>query len=168
MKYLLFVFLLIPLGALAETKSLDVYEQTIVYDSIHETDFGTLYYLETQLAASVTDGITIIYDEDQAVLEIHDKDNNGLPESVFKLTGDLVTEQSGTKIDELNKIETPEFDLLIEAESRQSNQGSSATDEDYVGSLERITIPGGGSYTWLLILLIAGAAVIIWRYKNKK
>lgn len=172
MRKLIFVLLLLPLVTLAQAGGeLTVGEQTITYDSQVKSEAGVLYFLGDDLVASEQGVVTLVYENDEVVLEAHDTDGDGQLDAFIALDGQgEVVEITGDRADAFVRPEVVEFtDLLKRSEEVGGGSGAStsSTDEDLVGDLDSITIPRYHNYVqWALFILLVGGGV--WWYRKKK
>jgi hypothetical protein len=164
MKKILLAVLFLPFFTLAQTGELFVGDQTIVYDARSEQEFGTLYFLNEQLVASQHETVTIIYEDDRAVLEAFDTNADGALDVFVALdTEDEVISITGERASYVERPVIREFaDRLATDVSEQRGT------EDLVGSLDAITIPGQGVPVLPTLLLLGVLGGGYWGYKKYK
>lgn len=165
MKKIFLLLLLLPVVTIAQGGDLEVNGETFLYDSIVEKDTLSLYYQGETLVASTHEGITLIYKNDQVVLEAHDTDKNGELDAFLTLDSNgevMKIEGRGAEI-----FERPE---IVEVDELIASGGGSeaAAQEDLVGSLDSIKIPGGGVPLATIILWLAIIGGGYWFYRKKK
>ena len=162
MRWLLLCLCIViaPLSTSAE--SLSVGDTNVQYDTVSEVDTTTLYYQKDALVASESGEIIVIYKNERAVMEAHDTNADGSPDTFITLDAtDSVQDVSGTGATELIPPPVTEFTDLLAGEVVEQDAL-----EDLVGSLESITVPKHRSYGLYLffLLLVAGGW---WWYKKK-
>ena len=163
MKKIFLTILLLPLVSLAQAGELNVGDKNVAYDSVSEKEAVTLYYQGETLVASESDGVTLVYENDVLALEAHDTDGDGKLDAFLTLdSNEEVTSMTGEGVSAFERPETVEFeDLIAEGGSE------AAAEEDLVGSLDSITIPGSG-LPWLPIIIVLLAAVGGYRFYKKR
>lgn len=165
MKKIFLLLLLLPVVALAQGGELEVGGETFLYDSIVEKDALSLYYQGETLVASTHEGITLVYKDDQVVLEAHDTEGNGELDTFLTLdsNGEVVKIEG----DGAEAFERPE---IVELNELIANGGGSeaAAQEDLVGSLDSIKIPGGGIPFGTIVLWLTIVGGGYWFYRKKK
>lgn len=166
MKQIFILLMFLPFIAFAQVGEVVVGDMTVSYDTEVQKEGGTLYYFEDLLVASVHDGVTLVYENELAVLEAHDTDDDGTLDAY--LTLDENGEVSATVGPGAAFFERPapvEFDELLGEEI--GGDGSAAGNQDLVGSLDSITIPK--YHNWLLYgfiaLLVAGGG--FWWHRKR-
>lgn len=167
MKKILITLLLFPLLTFAQTGGeLSVGEQTITYDTSTEIDSGVLFYLEDVLVASEHGVVMLVYQDDQVVLEAHDISGDGEYDTFLTLNeAGEVTKMEGEGVSAFERPEPVEFDDLL-AESGGAGEAGTP-DEDLVGSLDSITIPGSGKAFWFPIFLVISIVAGWWYFRGK-
>lgn len=168
MKKIIFTLLLTPVLLFAqESSSLTIGDRTIEYERSSQFDGSTYYYIGTDLVASEHDGVSLVYESDAVVLEAHDTDNDGTPDTFLEIdTAGEVKSVTGQGSEAFVRPETIEFVELLEGEG--SGSFAAAPDNaDLVGSLDSIKIPK--YHNWklygLIIVLIGGG---VWWYRKKR
>lgn len=165
---ILVCILFIPAALFAETLSLGE-GGTVTYNTSKEVENTLLYYQNDVLVASAHDtdinnrfDVWITYRNEEAFLEAHDTDGNDTPDTFFELTqNEKVSRMYGSGATSFEKPKEVTFDSRI-AQSDETNE------EDLVGDLSSITLPGDGSgFIWLVIILAGAAGVYWWKYRRK-
>ena len=162
MKKLILILALFPTLLFAESGTLTLDNKTINYDSTISNEVGTLYYAGETLVASEHETVTILYENDLPVLEAHDTDNDGTPDTFLTLDAEEeIVNITGSGADVFTRPAVVEFST----DMNQDNADS--IEEDLVGSLDSITIPKYRNYTLyiIIILLLAGG---YWWYRKRK
>ena len=167
MKKILFALLLLPLLTFAqEGGELTIGERTVAYTNSTENELGTYYYADDSLVASVHEKVSLVYENDIAVLEAHDTNGDGTLDAFLSLDSEgEVTEMTGEGASIFERPETVEFADLMAADGGGSEVSDS--DEDLVGDLDSITIPGNHNYTFYIFTVIF-IGVAYWWYRRKK
>jgi len=114
MKKIFLTILLLPLVSLAQAGNLVVGDKNVAYDSVSEKEVATLYYQGETLVASESDGVVVVYENDQVVLEAHDTDGDGELDAFLTLGNDgevMKTEGDGAEV--FRRPETVEVAELI-------------------------------------------------------
>ena len=114
--------------------------------------------------ASESDGVTLVYENDGVILEAHDTDGDGKLDAFLTLdNNEEVTSIIGEGAGAFERPEVVEFEDLVAEEGGSE----AAAEEDLVGSLDSITIPGSG-LPWLPIIIVLLAAVGGYRFYKKR
>ncbi len=166
MKRIIFTILLLPLLTFAQTDGeLTIGSKTVSYDTTTEVNGGMLYYQGDDLVASTHGKVALVYQEGQAVLEAHDTNDDGVFDAFLTLDSEgAVTKMEGEGASVFTRPEVVEFADLRAYEEKES---AAANEEDLVGSLDSITIPGYHNYLLyvFIALLISGG---YWYYRKRK
>ncbi len=166
MKLFLFTLLLLPVLTFAqEGGQVTIGDRTVAYDSSEVRDGNAYYFNGADLVASEHPGSAFVYVNDQAVLEAHDTTGDGSVDTFVSLdTNGQQTSVTGEGVDKFTKGEPTEFADLV----AEKGGSEAAAQDDLVGSLDRITIPGGGIPAWTYILWIVILGGGYWLYKKRK
>ena len=161
MKFLLLIALFLPFTVFAQdAHELTVGERTVQYEITIDDGGNTLYYQGDTMVAVTSEGVWILYENDQVVYEAHDTNEDGTADAFLTLDskGD-VTAMTG---DGAKSFERPEVDVFSVGRDTDS---ITLAEEDLVGDLSSITIPGGTSYTWYLVLaaFLAAGGYLLYR-----
>jgi len=169
MRILIFTILLLPLMTFAQEGGiLQIGGTSVNYTSQLEAEGAILYYQDDTLVASEHGGISLVYENDKVVLEGHDTDGDGAPDTFLTLDqNEEIAEVEGLSADKFERVVTTDFDP---GSSGIDSPSAAAQDADLVGSIDRITIPGGGLpwFVWLLVALLLAAGGGYWWYRTRK
>jgi hypothetical protein len=161
MRFLLLTILLLPAIVSAQGESLIVGDRTIQYDNVHEGETAKLFYQGETMVASEHADITIVYENDRAVLQAFDTDDDGTLDAFVELDNEANIESvTGPGADTFARPETVEFEASLESDETD--------EEDLVGSLDSITIPRHGLPWFLILLLLVIGGFGYWYLKLKK
>lgn len=165
MKTFVFAILPLPLLVFAQ-ETLTVGEETISYDTRTETEVGVLYHQGDILMASEHTGVTLVYENEQVVLAAYDTDADGTLDAFVAF--DETEAMTGITGDGASAFEQPEVKEFSDLMAERGAGGAGAPDEDLVGPLDSITIPGQGVPVATIILWLVIIAAGYWVYKKKK
>jgi hypothetical protein len=167
MKQLFIVCLLAPCLAFAQAGEVVVGDLTVQYDAVVEKNDVLLYYSADTLVLSEHESTTLVYKNDELVLEAHDTDGDGVLDAYLTVdqSGE-VSAMTGPGVTFFERAAPVEFNELL---SQEVVDGGGDTEADLVGSLDSITIPK--YHNWLLYgfgaLVVVGGGVWVYRKKKK-
>ena len=164
MKKIILTLLLLPLLTFAQAGGeFSVGGETIPYDITKQIESGVLFYSEDILVASEHGAVMFVYQNDKAILEAHDISGDGEYDTFLTIgaTGE-VTKMEGEGMSAFERPEPVEFADLLEA-----SEGAATIDDDLVGSLDSITIPGSGNAIWFPIFLVVAIVTGWWYFRGK-
>lgn len=169
MKKVIFAILLFPIFVFAQ-ETLKVGERTVSYDARSETEVGVLYYQGDVLVASEHEAVTLVYENEQLVLEAHDTDGDGTLDAFVTFDADeAVVEIAGEGATVFERPEVKELAELMVAEGEGGAGSADApAEEDLVGSLDSIKIPGQGIPMMTIILWLAIIGGGYWYYRKRQ
>ena len=174
MKYLIFTILLFPVLALAqETQTFSMGDMEFKYTESTEVDSVVYYYNGDAMLLSEHDldgdddaDLWIMYKDDEVILEAHDTNDNNVSDTYFVIGGDnSVKEIYGENVENFERPEILSFEELTGSEASGQQV---TTQEDLVGDLDSIKIPGGDSNTWIIFLILILGGGGYWWYSKKQ